>query len=291
MTNEDKEYEFELKPFYFDKIDSKHHHTLILIGAPNSGKSTLARTIMSHFQDYPRGIVISKTEELAPIWENHVPQTCIYHDYDKNTLEPIIQKQREMIRKENYEKKIYGSDNVKRDNRLIICMDDVLEDDSLRQDKNLRTLFVNGRNYKIMLVLLLQAPITITPIQRACISFTFILAQNSKESKKKLFEYYCNCIDDYYDFITIYSKATANKGALVVDNCSLSENANDRLFWTKGDPNVEFKLFHQKFWDMDKIHKNSGNNKKQLQNLNDIKQKRKKHDIDNVDIRLRKKGE
>lgn len=289
--NDNNDYEFELKPFSYNKINSNDHHTIIVIGSPFSGKTCLARTILSKFKDYPRGIVISKTEHLSPCWRYHVPMSCIYNDYDKDTLTPVIQAQEKAIEQENEEIEIYGKSN--KDNRFVIVMDDILTDDSLRHDKNLRTLFVNGRHYKTMLILLLQAPITITPIQRSCISFTCILSQNSKESKKKLFEYYCNCIDDYSDFITIYSKATENKGALVIHNCALTEQANNKLFWTKADPNIQFKAFSEKLWERDKLYKEKRKNnkiKKQVENLNETKEKNKRKDS-NVDIRLKTKDE
>ena len=70
------------------------------------------------------------------------------------------------------------------DPRTFVILDDCLYDNTWSRDKLMRLLFMNGRHWKIMLIITMQYPLGIPPTLRTNIDFVFILEQPYCKSKK-----------------------------------------------------------------------------------------------------------
>ena len=81
-------------------------------------------------------------------------------------------------------------DYVDKDPRAFLIFDDCLYDNSWVKDRNIRSIFMNGRHYKTMFLLTMQYSLGITPNLRTNIDYVFILREPDYNNRKKLYEHY-----------------------------------------------------------------------------------------------------
>ena len=95
-----------------------------------------------------------------------------------------------MAVKINEEEKIRGTGNSKTDPRLVTILDDCLYDDRWTKDKAIKTIFMNGRHYKILFLVTMQYPLGIPPSLRCNIDYVFILRENIMNNRKRIYDNY-----------------------------------------------------------------------------------------------------
>ena len=166
----------ELKKFDMKNIKFKSNETqgpvIVLIGRRDTGKSFLVKDLLYHHQDIPIGTVISGTEAGNGFYAKMVPKLFIHDEYNTAIIENILKRQKMVIKQINKETAAYGRCNI--DGRAFVILDDCLYDNSWARDKLMRLLFMNGRHWKIMLVITMQYPLGVPPNLRTNIDYTFI---------------------------------------------------------------------------------------------------------------------
>jgi len=148
----------ELKKFDMKNIKYKSSETqgpvIVLIGRRDTGKSFLVKDLLYHHQDIPIGTVISGTEAGNGFYAKMVPKLFIHDEYNTAIIENILKRQKMVIKQINKEVAAYGKSNI--DGRAFVILDDCLYDNSWAREKLMRLLFMNGRHWKIMLVITMQ---------------------------------------------------------------------------------------------------------------------------------------
>ena len=76
------------------------------------------------------------------------------------------------------------------DPRAFLVLDDCLYDNSWTKDKNVRSLFMNGRHFKILFIITMQYALGIPPNLRTNIDYIFILRENYVSNRKILYEHH-----------------------------------------------------------------------------------------------------
>ena len=74
------------------------------------------------------------------------------------------------------------------DPRAFVILDDCLFDDKWTRDKMMRLLFMNGRHWKIMLIITMQYPLGIPPTLRTNIDYVFILREPYIANRRRIYE-------------------------------------------------------------------------------------------------------
>ena len=232
----------------FSKTGSKGP-VVILLGRRDTGKSVLTKDILSHNPDIPIAQVISGTEAGNGFYSQIVPKIFIHHEYKPTVVDLLLQRQRDVINEINAENEKYGKSTI--DGRAILIMDDCLYDPRWTKDTCMRVLFMNGRHWKVMLIITMQYPIGIPPVLRTNIDFTFILRDNIISNRKKIYEHYAGCVPTFESFCQIMDQCTEDYGCLVVDNNIKSNKLSDQIYWYKANPTTrDFKIGAQQFWEM-----------------------------------------
>ena len=223
----------ELKKFDMKNIKFKSNETqgpvIVLIGRRDTGKSFLVKDLLYHHQDIPIGTVISGTEAGNGFYAKMVPKLFIHDEYNTAIIENILKRQKMVIKQINKETAAYGRCNI--DGRAFVILDDCLYDNSWARDKLMRLLFMNGRHWKIMLVITMQYPLGVPPNLRTNIDYTFILREPYINNRKRIYE---------------------NYECLVIANNAKSNKLDDQIFWYKADAHRDFKLGSKEFWEMSK---------------------------------------
>jgi hypothetical protein len=244
----------ELKKFDMRQISFKANDTagpvIVLIGRRDTGKSYLVRDILYYHQDVPIGTVISGTEAGNSFYGAHVPKLFIHEEYSSAIIENILKRQRTCLKQVNRDIQTYKRSNI--DPRTFVILDDCLYDAGWTKDKLMRLLFMNGRHWKIMLVITMQYPLGIPPNLRTNIDYVFILREPYISNRKRIYDNYAGMFPTFESFCQVMDQCTENYECLVVNNNAKSNKLTDQIFWYKADNHANFKLGSKEFWELSK---------------------------------------
>lgn len=245
---------FEIKKFDMKMITFKANESnapvCVFIGRRNTGKSYLVKDILFHFQDIPLGTVISGTEIANKFYGDMVPKLFIHHEYDTNIIENVLKRQRSALKQVEHEMATYRRSNT--DPRAFVILDDCLYDQSWTRDKMMRLLFMNGRHWKLFLLITMQYPLGIPPNLRTNIDFVFILREPYLNNRKKIWENYASMFPTLEAFSLVMDQTTENYECLVINNNAKSNKIQDMIFWYKAQEHPPFKLGSKEFWEYSK---------------------------------------
>jgi len=226
----------------FDMSEIKDDKVVVLIGKRDTGKSFLCKDILFHHRDIPVGQVISGTEGANQFYSKMVPKLFIHGEFNTQIVQNILKRQKMLISKINQ-----GQGNI--DPRSFLILDDCLYDNSWAKDKFMRSVFMNGRHYKLLFMLTMQFALGIPPNLRTNIDYVFILRENYVSNRKRLYEHYAGMFPSFEMFCQIMDQCTENYECLVINNNAKSNKLTDQVFWYKAEPHDDFRICSQQAWD------------------------------------------
>ena len=244
----------ELKKFDMKSISFKPNENkgpvVVLIGKRDTGKSFLVRDLLYYQQEIPIGTVISGTEEGNGFYAKMVPKLFVHNEYNTAIIENILKRQRTVLKQIKKEMETYKRSTI--DPRAFVILDDCLYDATWTRDKMMRLLFMNGRHWKVMLVITMQYPLGIPPTLRTNIDYVFILRENYIANRKRIYENYAGMFPTFESFCQVMDQCTENYECLVINNNSKSNKLQDQVFWYKADSHNDFRLGSKEFWELSK---------------------------------------
>ena len=244
----------ELKKFDMKSISFKPNENkgpvVVLIGKRDTGKSFLVRDLLFYQQEIPIGTVISGTEEGNGFYGIMVPKLFVHNEYNSAIIENILKRQRTVLKQIKKEMETYKRSTI--DPRAFVILDDCLYDNTWSRDKLMRLLFMNGRHWKVMLVITMQYPLGIPPTLRTNIDYVFILRENYIANRKRIYENYAGMFPTFESFCQVMDQCTENYECLVINNNSKSNKLHDQVFWYKADSHGDFRLGSKEFWELSK---------------------------------------
>jgi hypothetical protein len=240
---------FDMKQIQFKSSENKGP-VVVLIGKRDTGKSFLVRDLLYYQQEIPIGTVISGTEEGNGFYGKMVPRLFIHNEYNSAIIENVLKRQRTVLGHMKKEMEAYKKTTI--DPRAFVILDDCLYDATWSRDKLMRLLFMNGRHWKIMLVITMQYPLGIPPTLRTNIDYVFILRENYIANRKRIYDNYAGMFPTFESFCQVMDQCTENYECLVINNNSKSNKLNDQVFWYKADNHNDFRLGSKEFWELSK---------------------------------------
>lgn len=238
---------FDMRSISFSPHESKGP-VIVLIGRRDTGKSFIVRDLLYHQQDIPIGTVISGTEAGNNFYSEHVPKLFIHDEYNQSIIENILKRQKQCMKQISKEIEMYKKSSI--DPRTFVILDDCLYDAGWTKDKLMRLLFMNGRHWKVMLIITMQYPLGIPPNLRTNIDFVFILREPYINNRKRIYENYAGMFPTFESFCQIMDQCTENYECLVINNNSKSNKLTDQIFWYKAEQRSAFKLGSKAYWEM-----------------------------------------
>jgi len=244
----------ELKKFDMKDIQFNASQTqgpvIVLIGRRDTGKSFLVRDLLYFHQDIPIGTVISGTEAGNGFYAKMVPKLFIHEEYNTVIIEKILKRQKIVLKEIKKELAAYKRSSI--DARTFVILDDCLYDNSWAREKLMRLLFMNGRHWKIMLIITMQYPLGVPPNLRTNIDYTFILREPYINNRKRIYENYAGMFPTFESFCQVMDQCTENYECLVIANNAKSNKLEDQIFWYKANGHNDFKLGSKEFWELSK---------------------------------------
>mgnify|MGYP000542468758 CR=1 FL=1 len=120
----------------------------------------------------------------------------------------------DVVKTMNKEVKAHGYSNI--DPRAFLILDDCLYDNTWTRDINVRSLFMNGRHYKIMFLITMQYALGIPPNLRTNIDYVFILRENYISNRKRLYEHWAGMFPSFEIFCQVMN-SLENFECLVIE--------------------------------------------------------------------------
>lgn len=230
--------------------DENKGPVVVLIGRRDTGKSFLVRDLLFYHQDIPVGTVISGTEMGNGFYGKMVPKLFIHNEYNTTIIENILKRQKAVIKQ--YNKQVEQFKKSSLDPRCFVILDDCLYDDSWARDKMMRLLFMNGRHWKVMLVITMQYPLGVPPNLRTNVDYVFILREPYKSNRERIWKNYAGMFPTFEAFEQVMDQTTENYECLVVDNNCKSNKLMDSIYWYKAESHGPFRLGSKEFWELSK---------------------------------------
>ena len=223
----------DIRQFDIGAIDARRvggsPPTCIVIGTRGKGKSWIARDIMHAVRGTPTGIVISGTEEGNDFYGGFVPPVFVHTELRLPTLKRIVDRQKKKPNK------------TTRDDVLVV-LDDCMYDKSFTRDTVIRGIFMNGRHWKVMLVVTMQYCMDLPPSLRSNIDFVFLTRETNPAVVERLYKNFGACFSSLTVFTDALRLCTEDFGCMVIDNV-----AGKVWHYKAADPGP-FRVFHEKAW-------------------------------------------
>jgi len=242
----------ELKKFDISSVSSDK--VCVFIGKRETGKSFLVKDLLYYHKNLPIGTVISGTEGANKFYSNMVPNLFIHEEYSPSVIANALKRQKLVIKKMMKENSTNGKTTINPDAFLIL--DDCLYDSTWVKDSNIRSLFMNGRHYKILFIITMQYALGIPPNLRTNIDYVFILRENYVSNRRKLYEHYAGMFPTFEIFCQVMDQCTEDYNCLVIHNNAKSNKLEDQVFWYKAETHKNFKIGADEYW---KHHSNNYN--------------------------------
>ena len=231
--------QLKLRPFDPSRI--KRDRVCVVIGKRGTGKTTLVTTLLSHVRDIPCGVCFSGTEESNAYYQRFIPSTFIHGSFDLPTFKRYVETQRRVSAQ-------HRTGEFSGDPGSFLLLDDCMYDKGLTKYKEVRELFMNGRHWKILVMLTMQYCMDMPPDLRANVDYVFILRENILSNRERLWKYFYGMFPTFAGFCTAMDVCTADYGAMVLDNTVNSNRIEDCVFHFKASTGLRFKMGSRQFW-------------------------------------------
>ena len=132
----------------FDITSIEDDSVVVFVGKRQTGKSFLVRDLLYYKQDIPVGTAVSGTEGANQFYSKILPRPFIHSEYEEPIAERVLECQKRVVKQMAKEKEDYGRSDI--DPRALFLLDDCMYDKSWTKSKVIRSLFMNGRHYKIL---------------------------------------------------------------------------------------------------------------------------------------------
>ena len=251
----------ELKKFDPSKIAGDS--VVVFIGKRNTGKSYCMKDILSFHRTIPIGIVISPTEKANGYFEKFIPKMLIYDEPEEKLIKTFLDRQQKISKDKKREIAINGKSTI--DNRAFLILDDCLYDKKWINDKNIRSIFMNGRHYKIFFLITMQHAMGLPPVLRNNLDYIFIFRNNIVKERQKIYDNYAGMFANFEVFNQVMNQCTENFECLVIDCKTQSNKLEDQVFWYKAKES-HFKMCNTEMWNMQSLEE-----KRLMNSINDEK--------------------
>jgi hypothetical protein len=218
----------------------------VFIGRRGTGKSQLVTDILYHQRKIPMGVVMSGTEESNEHYQNYVPDSFIYGQYEPEVIKKIIAHQQKTVKKMNTKQK---EDFTDPSNSVFMLLDDCMFDNKWTRDKDMRCVFMNGRHYRIFFMLTIQYCMDLPPSLRGQCDYIFVLRENILENKQKLYKHFFGIFPTFDAFNEVLMQCTENYECLVLNVRSTSNKIEDVVFWYRAKVGRKFRIGSPALWE------------------------------------------
>ena len=175
----------------------------------------------------------------------------LYDEPDEKIIKTFLDRQQRISKDKKLEVQNYGKSNI--DNRAFLILDDCLYDKKWINDKSIRSIFMNGRHYKIFFLITMQHAMGLPPVLRNNVDYIFIFRNNIHKERQKIFDNYAGMFSSFEVFNQVMNQCTENYECLVIDCKTQSNKLEDQVFLYKAKE-VHIKMCSTEMWNMQTLN-------------------------------------
>lgn len=235
----------ELRKFDPSRIQSDS--CVSLIGKRNTGKSFCLKDILSYHRDIPVGVVVSPTEAANGYFQHFIPNMLLFDEPSPEIIKKFLDRQKSISTEYKRELKKFGNSQI--DARAFLILDDCLYDKRWINNIDIRSIFMNGRHYKIFFFITMQHAMGLPPVLRNNIDYIFIFRNNIRKEREKIYQHYAGMFPTFEAFEQVMMQTTENYECLVIDNKTQSNKLEDQVFWYKAEKK-DFRMCGADLWEL-----------------------------------------
>lgn len=231
---------------YFDpQVSLKKPFNMVILGHKHTGKSTLMRDMLYRLNQlqYPRVVVFSGTEEGNEFFSSCVPQAYIHHGMDLEKLKSIIDTQRTLVASYREAETALGHPPSDMNPNLVIVLDDLMYKKNMTRTELFGELFMNGRHWKVSIILSCQYIMLLDTACRANVDFLLNLRERIPRNRQKIYDNFFGMFPRKHDFFCVLDACTDNYECLVLDNTQPNVAIEKSIYWYKAEINLPRFIF------------------------------------------------
>lgn len=225
---------------------------IVFFGKRGTGKSFAMRQMAWHARPYiPRGFVMTNTP-FNMFWQDYFPDATVIEGFDTVKLLTFLAARKQYIKEWNKDKFMQATENP----YALIILEDCVDSNNLLHAQALKTLAMNGRHYKIMVMVATQYTKAVGPIIRANVDFCGIFYQETFNDKEAVVENFLStplmlhtkkeCMHWLSQMTAVSREGIPN--VVMLDNRRQTEEADKKYFTYQFFDPGPFKFGSVDFW-------------------------------------------
>ena len=169
---------------------------------------------------FPVGMVISGSEDSNHAYEEFMPGTFIFNEYDEDKIRNFIKRQKLAIQ---HISNPWG----------VMILDDCTDDPRVFNKPLQQALYKKGRHWKLLYILSLQYAMDVKPSIRTNVDGVFIFREPLLKNRRSLYENYASIIPDFTIFCEMMDQLTDDYCCMYIHNATSTNEWTDCVFWWK----------------------------------------------------------
>jgi len=217
-----------------------------LVGARNSGKTVCTIDIIHKIRDkVSTAVIFSESEIVSGTFSKVFPETYVYPKMSQEALENIFLRQTRVTKSPPP-----GVTNT----RILLIFDDCASDKKNIRSENFERLFILGRHFGIMVMVLVQYLIALPPACRQNCDYVFCAQELIDEMRKKMFREFFSIFKKPALFNAAMDYYTKDFGLLVLHTKNRTGVLEDTVFWYKATHTVcDFTVGNREYWRLHEL--------------------------------------
>ncbi|KAM9986750.1 hypothetical protein ACTFIY_011717 [Dictyostelium cf. discoideum] len=213
--------------------------TMQVLGKRRSGKSYASRWILHKIaKNYCAVYVMTKTK-MNKWWQQCVPEKYIFEEWSPHIIQKIFDRNKAII-DAGLQKFI--------DTRILFILDDIIGEDSFKNDEVLKNVFILGRHYHVGFMILTQYAYALHPLVRGNTDYVLTTLQSQNRQREAIAKDYADIVDKNA-FYELLDNNTTDNHLLVIDLSKPTINVDDVFSRFKADNPGPFRVGSEKCWD------------------------------------------
>lgn len=219
-SNHDEEVMLNIREFSFRR-DLPPSATIVIVGAPGTGKSNLLEYIVWILRDrYPCHKIFDESDEIDKRWSLFVHDLYINHEYNEKENEIYVSRQKKCI-----------NDPVCVNSNAICITNDCSADTNIFKTKLINGKFKNGSRRWGIDCYGLQYIKDVPPSIRKSMSYAIIFREKNIEEREKVWKTLGGECGTKSDFFQIWDQLSGDFDFMVINKRTQSNNLEDMIFF------------------------------------------------------------
>jgi hypothetical protein len=207
----------------FDKKQKKSMDpasSILVVGSRRAGKTYYSKYLVKKIKKkYSLIILFTHTKESGQ-WDKIVKPEFQFSKYKPEIIEAIYKRNKEM-----------KEEHPEVNRNCLVIFDDIIDNNTLRHDEMLNSLFIRGRHSSIGIIFLTQYLNALSPTMRANADIVIVPIQSSLKAFEILHDSYG--LLPLQQFINLINNYTKNYSVFVIRNDLRSNDPATKYQWDR----------------------------------------------------------